>query len=302
MKYTDNLQVPRGSVDVVLDTDAYNEIDDQFAISYLLRSKDKLNPKAIYAAPFLNSKSSSPKDGMEKSYNEILKILELEGSPELKSVVFSGSESFLKDETTPEYSPAAYDLVARAKKYSPEIPLYVVAIGAITNIASAILMDPSICENIVVVFLGGHSLDFNAEEFNIYQDPAASRVIFTCPAPIVQLPCLGVVSELIVSGPELDFWLTGKGPLAEYLAKNTIDAAEEYASGKPWTRVLWDVAAVAWLLNDNDRFMRWRIKPSHTPDKMFNYIDNVHGKPMTYVYHIWRDNIIEDLFKKLADN
>lgn len=72
MKYTDNLQVPRGSVDVVLDTDAYNEIDDQFAISYLLRSKDKLNPKAIYAAPFLNSKSSSPKDGMEKSYNERL--------------------------------------------------------------------------------------------------------------------------------------------------------------------------------------------------------------------------------------
>lgn len=28
-----NLSVPRGNVDVVLDTDAYNEIDDQFAIS-----------------------------------------------------------------------------------------------------------------------------------------------------------------------------------------------------------------------------------------------------------------------------
>ena len=48
-----NLSVPQGRVDVLLDTDAYNEIDDQFAISYLLKSKEKLNTKAIYAAPFL---------------------------------------------------------------------------------------------------------------------------------------------------------------------------------------------------------------------------------------------------------
>ena len=43
-----NLSVPHGRIDVVLDTDAYNEIDDQFAISYLLKSKEKLNTKAIY--------------------------------------------------------------------------------------------------------------------------------------------------------------------------------------------------------------------------------------------------------------
>ena len=70
-----NLSVPQGKVDVVLDTDAYNEIDDQFAIAYLLRSKEKLNTKAIYAAPFFNDKSGGPKDGMEKSYMEILKLL-----------------------------------------------------------------------------------------------------------------------------------------------------------------------------------------------------------------------------------
>ena len=60
-----NLSVPQGMVDVVLDSDAYNEIDDQFAISYLLKSKEKLNTKAIYAAPFLNERSVSPADGME---------------------------------------------------------------------------------------------------------------------------------------------------------------------------------------------------------------------------------------------
>lgn len=69
-----NLSVPEGRVDVVLDTDAYNEIDDQFAISYLLKSKEKLNTKAIYAAPFFNSNSVSPKDGMKKA---IMKFLNL---------------------------------------------------------------------------------------------------------------------------------------------------------------------------------------------------------------------------------
>ena len=75
-----NLSVPKGKIDVVLDTDAYNEIDDQYAISYMIKSKERLNTKAIYAATFFgNGKSSSPKDGMEKSYDEIHKLLSLLG-------------------------------------------------------------------------------------------------------------------------------------------------------------------------------------------------------------------------------
>ena len=90
-----NLSVPKGMIDVVLDTDAYNEVDDQFAISYMLKSKERLNTKAIYAAPFFNGNSVSPKDGMEKSYNEIFKILSLAGE---KFDVFRGSEKYLDDE------------------------------------------------------------------------------------------------------------------------------------------------------------------------------------------------------------
>ena len=69
------LEKPKGRVGVILDTDTYNEIDDQFALSYMLRSPEKLNVKAIYAAPFHNEKSNGPADGMEKSYQEILNIL-----------------------------------------------------------------------------------------------------------------------------------------------------------------------------------------------------------------------------------
>ena len=70
------LQAPAGKARMVLDTDTYNEIDDQFALTYALLSPDKLSVEAIYAAPFHNSRSNGPGDGMEKSYEEILRLLE----------------------------------------------------------------------------------------------------------------------------------------------------------------------------------------------------------------------------------
>ena len=58
------LDWPAGRVDAVLDTDAFNEVDDQFAIAYMLRSSDKINTKGIYAAPFFNNRSRSPVVGL----------------------------------------------------------------------------------------------------------------------------------------------------------------------------------------------------------------------------------------------
>ena len=293
------LSVPTGRIDVILDTDAYNEIDDQFAIAYLLKNKWKLNTKAFYAVPFHNGLSAGPEDGMEKSYHEILKLLKMmnEDVP-----VFKGSTSYLPDEQTPVVSDAARDLVERAKQYSPEKPLYVVAIGAITNIASAILLDSTIVENIVVVWLGGHALHYHdTVEFNMKQDVAAARVVMGSGVPFVQLPCEGVVSEFRLSKPELEYWLKGKNELADYLAVNTIDHAESYASGIPWTRVIWDVTAVAWLINEGSQFMDWRIIPTPTPTYDGSYEVNDKGAPMVYVYHIRRDWLMNDLLKKLAN-
>ena len=49
------LQVPSGIVDVVIDSDTFNEIDDQFAISLALLSPERMRVQAIYAAPFHNA-------------------------------------------------------------------------------------------------------------------------------------------------------------------------------------------------------------------------------------------------------
>lgn len=292
-----NLEVPKGMIDVVIDTDAYNEIDDQFAVAYLLRSKEKLNTVAMYAAPFFNENSSDPADGMEKSYNEILKLLELADE---KADVFKGSDKYLDDEKTPVISEAAQDLAERANRYSPENPLYIVSIGAITNIASAILINPKVAENTVVVWLGGHARHYHdTREFNMYQDIAASRVVMSCGVPFVQLPCEGVVRDFTISKPELEYWFKGKNKLADYLAQYSIEQVDRYVKGKLWTRVIWDVTAVAWLLNDDNRFMLSRIEPTYLSSYEGKYEDTP-GDPMRYVYFIKRDALMEDMINKIT--
>ncbi len=292
-----NLQVPTGKIDVVLDTDAFNELDDQFAIAYLLKSKEKLNTKAIYAAPFFNINSKSACDGMEKSYDEILKLLDL---MEEKVDVYKGSEEFLKSEIEAQISPAALDLAKRCEDYSPENPLYVVAIGAITNVASAILLNKKMIDNTVVVWLGGHAHHYHdTKEFNMYGDVAASRVVMESGVPFVQLPCKGVVSSFTISQPELEYWFLEKNKISDYLAKNTIDAVKKYADGKPWTRVIWDVTAVAWLLNDNNQFMMSKIIPIRLSDYNNMYEDET-DLDMNYVYYIHRDKLWKDVIEKVT--
>jgi len=39
---------------VVLDTDTYNEVDDQFALAHLLLAPELVRLEAVYAAPFFN--------------------------------------------------------------------------------------------------------------------------------------------------------------------------------------------------------------------------------------------------------
>lgn len=291
-----NLKMPTNPVDVVLDTDAYNEIDDQYAISYLLACGEKLRLQAFYAAPFLKPHLESVKQGMEESYREIRDLLQL---ARREYPVYRGSEIFMEDEKTPVISDAAKDLARRCLSYSPEAPLYVIAIGAITNVASAMLLEPKVAENTVVIWLGGHAHHFcDTKEYNMRQDYAAARVVMGSGVSFVQLPCNGVVSGFRLSGPELEHWFVGKTKLMDYLAAYTKKTAESYAKGKPWTRVIWDVTAVAWLMNEDERFMKCRRENVRLPGYDGGYEEPI-DLPMDYVYHINRDALMEDLIRRI---
>lgn len=293
-----NLSVPTEKVDVVIDSDAANELDDQFAISYLLRSDQKLNTVALYAAPFGWEKNA--RYAMEKSYDEIVKLL---GLAELKLPVFYGAHRYLESENDPIISDAARDLAERAEGYSPDKPLYVVAIGAITNVASAILLNPKVIENTVVVWLGGNAHHYhNTDEYNMCQDIAAVRTVIKSGVPFVQLPCAGVVSAFTVSNTDFERWFKGKNPLADYLYKNAVAVAERKNVQKAWSRGVCDVTAVGWLLNDDNRFMLSRIIPRQLPNYDKQYLPPEKGaKPMSYVYYIKRDALFNDLIEKICD-
>lgn len=290
----ERLRPPMGRVRIVLDTDTYNEVDDQFALVYALLSPERLAVEAIYAAPFHNSRSSGPADGMERSYAEILRLLDKLGRS-ADGWVFKGSTAYLADSRTPQPSAAAADLVARALASPPGDPLYVVAIGAITNVASAILMEPQIVERIVVVWLGGHALYWpHTREFNLKQDVPAAQVIFNCGVPLVHIPCMGVTTHLLTTVAELEAYVSGRGAIGDYL----VEIVKGYhADHKGWSKVIWDVATIAYLLNADwvptdlvhspilTEQVTWSVDRSRHLIRCANYIH--------------RDPIFRDLFAKL---
>jgi inosine-uridine nucleoside N-ribohydrolase len=278
---------------MVLDTDTYNEIDDQFALVYALISTE-LDVKAVYAAPFKNKRSTGPGDGMEKSYEEILRILSRLGkSPD--GFAFKGSTHYLTDMKNPEESPAAMDLVTKARKSSTENPLYVAAVGAITNVGNAILIDPSIIQNIVVVWLGGNGHHWpHQREFNFRQDLNASRIIFDSGVPFVQLPCTPVVTHFTTTVPEMERYVGGRGAIGDYLVKIFKEYRKDHFG---WSKVLWDMTAIAWLINDKWLPSDLVHSPIVTDNYTFSFDQSRHL--IRRVSFVHRDPIFRDFFTKL---
>lgn len=240
------LEPAAGAVHMVLDTDTKNEIDDQFALTYAYRlhTCGLLSLDAVYAAPFTHDPSPTAGEGMEQSYEEIVRILGLLGKKDTDGFAFRGSDRFMEDQAVD--SPAARDLVQRAMRFSPGEPLYVVAIGAITNVASAILMEPRIIDRIVVVWLGGTDVHQNrADEYNLMQDPASSRIILDCGVPLIQLPCRGVVDKFTTTVSELERFIDGKTAIGTYLTENV----RECCGDEVRSRVIWDVTAVGYVVH-----------------------------------------------------
>lgn len=279
---------------VILDTDAYNEIDDQYAIAYTMLSPDRVKLLSINAAPFLNSRSTSAGEGMEKSYNEIFRIMKMV-DPKADIPVYRGSTDFMTDVKVPVESDAA-DNIIRTVMNSEEL-VYIVAIGAITNVASAIVKCPEIAERAVVVWLGGHALHWkDTKEFNLRQDIPAAQVVFNSGIALVQIPCMGVCSEFHTSIPEINYYLKGKNELCDYLAEIT---AAYTKNPYCWSKVVWDVTAVAALVKPETEDMVIIPTPYVTPDGRYAFDDARH--PFIYVRYIKRDPLYADLFRKLSE-
>ena len=248
--------------------------------------------EAIYAAPFFNKRSTGPGHGMELSHDEILRLLALMNRPH-EGLVHRGATGFLDASLAPQRCAAVHDLVDRAMASDPADPLYVIGLAALTNIASALLIEPRIIERIVVVWLGGHALDWpDTREFNLRQDVPSTRVVLDSGVPLVLLPCEGVVRQLATSVPELECHVAPHGALGRFLVKRYRD------DHVGWSKPIWDMAPVAYL-----------IDPDWTPTSLVHspvLTDQVTWSRDTsrhlirYARVVRRDPIFRDFFLKLA--
>ena len=329
---------PQGEINMVLDTDTFNEVDDQFALSYALMSPEKLNVQAVYAAPFSSTffakllgeenvnipMTRDLKEGLELSYQEIIKIYRmLKKSPE--GNVFRGSNQYLSAPDKPIESAAAQDLIKRAM--ASDKLLYVAAIGEITNIASAIMMEPKIIDKIVVVWLAGQPMQWpQTIEFNLGQDLIASQFILNCGVPLVLIPCMTVASHLTTTGPELKENLYNKSEIGTYLTETVTsqfspEAAEEFMDVIRFTylkdvddydesltksplgrfacsRIIWDISVIGYLLNPNWCPSKLMPAPRLTPELTWEHDENRHL--IRVCQYVFRDPIFGDMFTKLA--
>jgi len=281
---------------MILDTDTYNEVDDQFALVYALLSPETVKVEAIYAAPFYNDRSNSPGDGMERSYQEILRLMKLMGFP-TDEVVFRGSDRYMESKETPCDCDAVSHLIKLALSFSREDPLYVVAIGAPTNVSSAIAKEPKIIDKIKVVWLGGHGMGWpTGREFNQNQDITASQILFDSGVELVQIPCWPVASHLKVGVPELKACM-GDSKIANALTTLVSEAID----GNPAkTRVIWDISAVAYLIKP-DCVKTFKI---HSPvlhdDFNRSYSEDKRRHMIDCAYYLNRDEIFADFYNKIS--
>lgn len=280
-------------INVILDTDTYNECDDQFALSYLIKNQNLFNIDAITIAPYFHkTKIVSINDGQELSYNEVLKICNWLNF-DTTNRVFKGSMGYIQNGYD-ENNDAVNKIIEIALKNNKT---YILAIGAITNIALAIRKEPKIIDRIEVIWLGGNELDYKDNlEFNFRQDIEAVKIVFESKVKLTVLPCKNVVSDLRIDINTLKENLANKSQLCNYLIERFYNDGYH---GIQESRVIWDISVIAYMIN-NDWFSTQEVKcPKINNDTSYEIVESNHN--ISFVTKLNRDKIFEDLFKKLGE-
>lgn len=286
---------------VILDTDMYNEIDDQFALTYLMKSLNVFDLQAITIAPFSKSgyaNTMTIEEGTEKSYETTLKILDMLDKKEYKDIVYKGATKYFKDYT--QTNEAVDKIIEIANKNDKTI---ILAIGAITNVALAISIAPEIINKIKVVWLGGNTfLTKDNSEFNFRQDIKAVQTLFDSGVELVVIPCRNVAANLSTTTYELEHYLSESTKLNKYLidifnkCKKSFmkEPDDEIGSSK----TLWDLSAVAYEINSEWFKLEEISCPKVLANGLYEQTNNRHK--VIFVNDLFRNKIYKDFFIKMG--
>ncbi len=290
--------VPPASVmRIIVDTDAKNEADDQFAVMHHLLSPC-LDVRGIIAAHF-ESKAGTPGETMEMSYQEICRLMKLAEIDDIP--VFRGCRLPLKDIHDAPDNEGVQFIIEEARRESDR-PLYIAVQGAMTNVAAAINRAPDIASKLTVIWNGGGPYPQGHLEFNLMQDIDACRVLLNSAAAVWQIP-QDVYAKFEVTLAELAYKVRPCGPLGKYLFDQLVEEnAREYdpnfllRTGENWT--LGDNTTVAALLENRYRG-NWYERTAPSINQDMTYAENPNGKIIRVYRGLDVRAALEDFFCKL---
>lgn len=282
---------------LIINSDAKNEADDQFAIVHALLSHS-LQIEGIIPAHFGNRRSDR---SMQESRDEVDRLLELLGMTGQVEVA-NGATGALPDRETPVDSPGARLIIREAHRPGA---LFVVFLGPLTDMASALLLDATIAENpdLTVVWVGGGPYDgAHGEpyggEFNLSNDVAAANVVLQSGLRVQQIPWT-VYSMVSVGYAELEERVAPYGDLGDYLVRQVKEFNATFAHEvETEFRSLGDSPAVGVVLNPLGAF--WRHHPVRVFDESARLTTMVvPGRSVQVADFIDVRWLLEDMFAKI---
>ncbi len=231
---------------VILDADTGNEVDDLYAIvrAFAHPSWDIV---ALNATQWQDSQWAVDHT-MEESHrlNEVL-ISYLKKNDEVK-LLRGGFRRMYDWGDEAQHSAAAYEIIKLANKQEEGSKLMIVALGALTNVASALYIDPAIEDKIVVYWLGT-SYDFVNEtsrrtDFNVVMDIQATERMLSSKVEMHIMP-VNVASSMKFDYQKTKELFQGKHPLTDFLLQRWVN----HLDGGRYERTLWDVALIEAMIH-----------------------------------------------------
>jgi purine nucleosidase len=282
---------------LIIDTDAKNEADDQFAIAHALLTP-KFCIKGIIAAHFGTRRTQL---SMQESYEEVLKVLALMDKQHVVEV-YRGAARALVDELTPQMSDGANVILREAMADDPR-PLYAVFLGPLTDMAAAYLANPQIAGRVNVIWIGGREWPVGGEEFNLSNDIHAANVVYQSALELWQVP-RDVYCTMRVSLAELQDKVEPCGRIGAYLFRQMVDFNNLHGDNPGWplgeSWALGDSPAIGLLLDPHEYDYAWLPAPYVT--QAMHYVHGQKNRPIRVYQRIDARFILEDFFSKMKLN
>ena len=222
------------------------------------------------------------------SYNEIdtlLKLANLSG----EIPMYRGSQPLRYPYETSESEGVDF-IIETAMKASPERPVWVIGLGAATDMAAAFLKEPRIADRVVVFWHLRTRWPDKCWNFNVFGDPHAARLLFHAPLSFVLFDT-GTYLTCPMSESERE--VKPYGPLGEYL-HNIRYGGEWYQSD---TKGFFDLGDIAALLDPDVAYYQEVNCPEVDHDLTYRFKDTK-GRILR-CYHVDRDKTFQLLYDKL---